>query len=48
MHQCIFKENTATYRGGATNIQKSQGSFESCIFERNKVSSLNQVPVVER
>ena len=42
MHQCIFKENTATYSGGATYIQKSQSLFESCIFERNKVNRLNQ------
>ena len=42
MHQCIFKENTATYSGGATHIQKSQSLFESCTFERNKVNSLQQ------
>ena len=42
MHQCLFKENTATYMGGATYIQKSQSLFESCIFERNKVNSLQQ------
>ena len=42
MHQCSFKDNTATYRGGATYIQESQSLFESCIFERNKVNSLNQ------
>ena len=42
MHQCIFKENTATYAGGAAYIQESQSLFESCIFERNKVNSLNQ------
>ena len=42
MHQCLFKENTATYSGGATHIQESQSLFESCIFERNKVNSLQQ------
>ena len=42
MHQCIFKENTATYSGGATQIQKSQSLFENCTFERNKVNSLQQ------
>ena len=42
VHQCIFKENTATYVGGATYIEESQSLFESCIFERNKVNSLNQ------
>ena len=42
MHQCIFKENTATYTGGATYIQKSHSLFESCIFEKNKVNNLNQ------
>ena len=42
MHQCIFKENTATYVGGATYIQESQSLFESCIFERNKVNNVNQ------
>ena len=42
MHQCIFKENTATYVGGATHIQNSHSLFESCIFEKNKVNSLQQ------
>ena len=42
IHQCIFKENTATYIGGATYIQNSHSLFESCIFEKNKVNSLNQ------
>ena len=41
VHQCIFKDNTATYVDGATYIQESQVLFESCIFERNKVYSLN-------
>ena len=40
VHQSIFKENTATYSGGATYIEKSESLFESCIFERNKVISL--------
>ena len=43
LHQCIFKENTATYNGGATYIQNSHSLFESCIFEKNKVNSLNQM-----
>ena len=42
MHQCLFKENTATCSGGATYIQKSESLFESCIFERNKVINLQQ------
>ena len=42
IRQCIFKQNTATYSGGATFIQKSESLFESCIFERNKVNSLRQ------
>ena len=42
VEQCLFQENTATFRGGAAYIQKSQTLFESCIFERNKVNSLNQ------
>ena len=42
MRQCIFKQNTATYSGGATYIQKSESLFQSCIFERNKVNSLRQ------
>ena len=40
MHQCIFKENTATGIGGAISIQQSQSLFERCIFERNTVKSL--------
>ena len=42
VHQCIFKENTATSSGGATYIRKSQSLFESCIFEKNKVESPQQ------
>ena len=42
MHQCIFNGNIATYRRGATYIQKSQSLFESYIFERNKMNSLDQ------
>ena len=42
MHQCMFKENTATGMSGATCIQESHSLFESCIFEKNKVKSLQQ------
>ena len=39
MHQCIFKENKATYSGGAIYIQRTRGSFVNCTFERNSVKS---------
>ena len=42
VHHCLFKENTASFHGGATHIQESQSLFESCIFETNKVNSQHQ------
>ena len=36
----LFKENAATYKGGAIHMQKTQGSFVSCTFERNSAKSL--------
>ena len=39
MHQCIFKENTATYSGGAIHIQRARGSFVNCTLEVNSVKS---------
>ena len=40
VQQSLFKENTATYSGGAIHIQKTQGSFVNCTFERNSAKSL--------
>ena len=40
VQQSLFKENTATYSGGAIHMQKTQGSFVNCIFERNSAKSL--------
>ena len=40
VQQSLFKENTATYSGGAINMQKSRGSFVNCTFERNSVKGL--------
>ena len=37
---CLFKENTATYSGGAIAMQKTRGSFVNCTFERNSAKSL--------
>ena len=39
VHHCLFKENTASFYGGACYIQRSQGSFVNCTFERNSVES---------
>ena len=30
---CLFKENTASFYGGACYSKRSQGSFENCTFE---------------
>ena len=35
VQQSLFKENTATYSGGAIDMQKTRGSFVNCTFERN-------------
>ena len=48
VHHCLFKENTASFHGGATHIQESQSLFESCIFETNKVNNDIRMPTVER
>ena len=40
VQQSLFKENTATYSGGAIDVQKTRGSFVNCTFERNSVKSL--------
>ena len=40
VQQSLFKENTATYRGGAIYMQKTRGSFVNCTFERNSAKSL--------
>ena len=40
VQQSLFKENTATYRGGAILMQKTRGSFVNCTFERNSAKSL--------
>ena len=37
VQQCLFKENTATYIGGAIFMKNSDGSFENCTFEDNTV-----------
>ena len=40
VQQSLFKENTATYSGGAIDMQKTRGSFVNCTFERNSVKGL--------
>ena len=40
VQQSLFKENTATYIGGAIHMQKTRGSFANCTFERNSAKSL--------
>ena len=35
VHQCLFKENTATSNGGATYIQKSHIDIKQCLFKQN-------------
>ena len=40
VQESLFKENTATYSGGAINMQKTRGSFVNCTFERNSAKSL--------
>ena len=41
VQQSLFKENTATYSGGAIHMQKTRGSFVNCTFERNSAKSLS-------
>ena len=40
VQQSLFKENTATYSGGAIYMEKTRGSFVNCTFERNSAKSL--------
>ena len=40
VQESLFKENTATYTGGAIHMQKTRGSFVNCTFERNSAKSL--------
>ena len=40
VQQSLFKENTATYSGGAIDMQKTRGSFVNCTFERNSAKGL--------
>ena len=40
VQESLFKENTATYSGGAIDMQKTRGSFVNCTFERNSAKSL--------
>ena len=42
VHHCLFKENTATYSGGAISMQETRGSFVNCTFERNSVENRSQ------
>ena len=42
VQQSLFKENTATYMGGAIYLRKTRGSLVNCIFERNSAKSLPQ------
>ena len=39
VEQNLFQENTATYSGGAIEMQKARGSFVNCTFERNSAKS---------
>ena len=40
VQQSLFKENTATFSGGAIDMQNTRGSFVNCTFERNSAKSL--------
>ena len=40
VQHCLFKENTATFSGGAISMTKTQGSFENCTFVDNAVQCL--------
>ena len=42
VQQSLFKENTATYIGGAIDMQKTGSSFVKCAFGRNSVKTLPQ------
>ena len=38
VHHCLFKENTANHRGGATYIQVSHININLCLFRKNRVT----------
>ena len=40
VQQSWFKENTAIYSSGTTDMQKTRGSFVNCTFERNSLKGL--------
>ena len=40
VQQSMLKGNTATYIGGAIDMQKTRGSFVNCTFERKSAKSL--------
>ena len=40
VQQSLFKKITATYCGGAIDMQKTRGSFVNCTFERSSAKSL--------
>ena len=40
VQQSLFKENKATFIGGALDMQKIRTSFVNCTFERNSAKSL--------
>ena len=42
VHDCLFKENTANYSGGAITMKETRGSFVNCTFEGNSVESRSQ------
>ena len=41
MQQSLFKENTATYSGGAIDMKKTRGSLVNCTFEKNSLKGLS-------
>ena len=40
LQQSLFKENTATYSGGAIDMQITRGSLVNFTFERNSAKSI--------
>ena len=40
VQQRLFKENRASYIGGAIDMQRTRGSFVNCYFERSSAKSL--------
>ena len=41
VQQSLFNEDTASYIGGAIDIQKIRGLFVNCTFEKNSAKVLN-------